>query len=256
MIQRIITALVILFAAIPPLLFGGILLKLLIALVLLVAGFELFKLLPNYRKTSKWIYLGIIVYLFIMLIVSKEFIFALFALGCLIIMALPVFVQTMDSNDSFMIVFIFAFFYILGYSFEQIYLLNPLYIWLIILATYACDTGAYFTGYFLGKRKLCERISPKKTVEGAIGGICTSYLVSFIFLMTIFKGYDLSLVAIAVVTLPIISQIGDLVFSVIKRNHGIKDFSNIFPGHGGFLDRLDSLSFNIVWFYVLVVVIL
>lgn len=256
MLQRIISGLAIVVIVIPPLLFGGILLKLLVAAILLVAGFEVFKLLPNYRRTPKWLYLGVVVYLFVILQIPADALTSFFAIGCVILMALPVFFKMMTSEDSFMLVAIYTLFYLFAYAFEQIYIVNPLYVWLVILATYACDTGAYFTGYFVGKRKLCERISPKKTIEGAIGGVVISYVVSIIYIVTVFKGYDIMLVVLGILTLPIISQVGDLVFSVIKRNHGIKDFSNIFPGHGGFLDRLDSLFFNLVWFYALLVVCL
>lgn len=103
-----------------------------------------------------------------------------------------------------------------------------------------CDCGAYFVGVTLGKHKLCPKISPKKTVEGAIGGIAVSMLVTFV----IAKLFALDNILILVLITPIlcISGIcGDLLASVIKRKVGIKDYGKIIPGHGGIMDRFDSI---------------
>ena len=121
------------------------------------------------------------------------------------------------------------------------------------------DMGAYFVGSFLGKHKLCEKISPKKTVEGFFGGIVTAVLFSLLgawiyqtaFLTATGQQVNYWLVAlVALVTAPI-SVVGDLSCSVIKRHRGIKDFGNIFPGHGGILDRFDSLIFVAPILYIL-----
>lgn len=120
------------------------------------------------------------------------------------------------------------------------------------------DTGAYFAGTFFGKHKLCPGISPKKTVEGMIGGIFAAVLgnllVSVIFVwasnILVPMGYFVShlqvnIVAIALFTplLSLMGVLGDLSASVIKRQNGIKDFGNIMPGHGGIMDRFDSVLF-------------
>ena len=119
----------------------------------------------------------------------------------------------------------------------------------IVIIAYLTDVFALFTGMKFGKHKLNERISPKKTIEGAIGGYIAGASISFIF-AAIFKFFDLGVLRILVASLllPAVSQVGDLAFSLIKRHYGVKDFSKLIPGHGGLLDRLDSLSFVLVIF--------
>lgn len=126
------------------------------------------------------------------------------------------------------------------------------------------DTFAYLVGSTLGKRKLCPSISPKKTVAGAIGGLLGSVLcaVTFFLLFDLYAvipvGYvsfsdSVAVRAVAFVVLGIVggvlAEIGDLAASRIKRTMNIKDFGNIFPGHGGVLDRLDSIMFTLVMFF-------
>lgn len=113
---------------------------------------------------------------------------------------------------------------------------------------WCADAGAYFTGVFLGKHKLCPKISPNKTVEGFLGGLIVGTLsaalvvvaYSFIYTGAMFNYLLIILLGFAV---SIISVLGDLTFSLIKRSCKIKDFGSVFPGHGGFLDRFDSVVF-------------
>ena len=121
---------------------------------------------------------------------------------------------------------------------EYIYLLAFIGAWIT-------DTFAYFTGWVIGKHKLIPEISPKKTVEGAVGGIvfCTLFFALFGLFVGARIGVSPNYVALCIsaVFVSVISQIGDLVFSLIKREHGVKDYGRIFPGHGGVLDRFDSV---------------
>ena len=130
-------------------------------------------------------------------------------------------------------------------------------LWILFpfIAAWMTDTGAYFTGVFLGKHKLCEKISPKKTVEGAIGGIvfCVISLIVYAYAMKLEVNYIAVFVGAAV--LSVIAQIGDLSFSVIKREYNIKDYGNLMPGHGGVLDRFDSTMFTIPASYILLMII-
>lgn len=254
MIQRIITALVIIAVVIPPLLFGGWLLAALLALIIVVGGFELFQLTPNYQKMPPLFYFIILGICYVLLFVDIKYRFAILGISVIAILASPVFFAKMTSRDSFIISAVFILFYAFASSFIAIHEYNTMLVWYVIIATYACDTGAYFSGYFFGKHKLCERISPKKTIEGSIGGIVFSILLSAVFAFFFLKDVPLILLVIASLSMPIISQIGDLAFSAIKRNYNIKDFSNIFPGHGGFMDRIDSLVYNLVFFYALLIV--
>jgi phosphatidate cytidylyltransferase len=116
---------------------------------------------------------------------------------------------------------------------------------LIFMGAWITDIFAYFTGVFFGKHKLIEDVSPKKTIEGSIGGIffCALSFIVFGLIVGGFFDRDANLVFLAVsgVIVSVISQVGDLIMSVIKRHYGIKDYGKIFPGHGGMLDRFDSV---------------
>lgn len=120
------------------------------------------------------------------------------------------------------------------------------YIFLLaFIGAWVTDTFAYFGGRLLGKHKLCPDISPKKTIEGSISGIIFCVISFLIYGLILDKGFSqqvnyFALAALAVVA-SVVSQIGDLALSMMKRRYGIKDFGKIMPGHGGFLDRFDSV---------------
>lgn len=119
------------------------------------------------------------------------------------------------------------------------------------------DSAAYFVGSFFGKHKLCPKISPKKTVEGAIGGVLGCVIASVIlyavFVNFVFKAESGHYIAVALMSaiLSFVGMCGDLTASVIKRNFGIKDFGKLIPGHGGMLDRFDSIIFVLVALYAI-----
>ncbi len=124
------------------------------------------------------------------------------------------------------------------------------YLLMLLNFSSVCDMGAYFVGSALGKHKLCPAISPKKTVEGAVGGMASSLLVTVILVLCFsMRG---KLVAALLLTLPlcVLSMIGDLFASVIKRAAGIKDYGKLIPGHGGILDRVDSILMVAPLFYL------
>ncbi len=138
------------------------------------------------------------------------------------------------------------------------------YMLLIFGSAWWADSGAYFVGTFLGKHKLCPRVSPKKTVEGLIGGIVTA-VIGNVLVCLVFQAFcnwvvpwgyiknavTISIPAVALVTpfATLLGVLGDLSASVIKRQYGIKDFGNIMPGHGGAMDRFDSVLFISPLFY-------
>ncbi|GAA0495813.1 phosphatidate cytidylyltransferase [Salinibacillus aidingensis] len=124
------------------------------------------------------------------------------------------------------------------------------YLLYVLVVIWATDTGAYFVGRSLGKRKLWPNISPKKTVEGFIGGIILACVVAVIFQFIYAIGdYSvLSMIGITIIA-SMVGQIGDLVESAIKRTYDVKDSGKILPGHGGILDRFDSLIFMLPVLY-------
>ena len=130
-----------------------------------------------------------------------------------------------------------------------------LLLYLILIATMT-DTFAYFVGSLIGKHKLIPSVSPKKSVEGSVGGsIAGTIIATAYYINVIPSNLNIVLVVLMTLILTILGQLGDLFFSKIKREHEIKDFSNIMPGHGGILDRVDSLSFIMLGYIVIVTII-
>lgn len=133
-----------------------------------------------------------------------------------------------------------------------------LIIWYLAISAWATDTFAYLVGMKFGKHKLTQ-ISPKKSIEGSIGGLIGAVVLALIYTYFInkFAGLNISYLAIMgiILLLSILAQIGDLSASSIKRYAGIKDFSNLIPGHGGMLDRIDSILFIAPFAYFLLMLI-
>ena len=115
---------------------------------------------------------------------------------------------------------------------------------LIFIGAWGCDVAAYFVGSLFGRHKLIPEISPKKTVEGAIGGVIFSIagfaLYGYILSLFVEVSPNYLVLCVAGFVLSVVAQLGDLTASFIKREHGVKDYGNILPGHGGILDRFDS----------------
>jgi phosphatidate cytidylyltransferase len=129
-------------------------------------------------------------------------------------------------------------------------------VWLIVLSSWGCDTCAYCAGKLFGKHKMSPVLSPKKSVEGAVGGVAGTMLLTFIY-GTVFAGaMQLDGSGLGILTLisgagALLSMVGDLSASAIKRNYEIKDYGNLIPGHGGVLDRFDSMLFTAPVIYFL-----
>jgi len=158
---------------------------------------------------------------------------------------------------------IFGFFYV-GILLSNVFLVRAhefgaYFVWLIFISAWACDTFAYFSGMLMGKRKLAPKLSPKKTVEGAIGGTIGAALVGGLFgyFMSIETELNLIVLSAAIGFFgAIFAQFGDLSASAIKRHMGIKDYGNLIPGHGGILDRFDSVIFTAPVIYVVMLKLL
>ena len=208
---------------------------------------------------------GIVLYGAAMML-SKNF---LWGIGAIVLMFLAVmFVYVFHfpkyHADQVMTAFFCAFYP--GVVFQFIYLTRELswgkyLVWLIFISSWICDTCAYLTGMAIGKHKLAPVLSPKKSIEGAIGGVVGSALVGALFAWLFLipeTGSDAMIWVVALISAAgaVISQVGDLSASAIKRNHDIKDYGKIIPGHGGIMDRFDSVLFTAPVIYFLSVILL
>ncbi len=126
-------------------------------------------------------------------------------------------------------------------------------VFFILIVTWGVDTGAYYTGRHLGRHKLSPRISPGKTVEGAIGGVFACILSALLARRLFLPELSLNNVVLIGIVFGVISQIGDLSESMLKRGAGVKDSGSLLPAHGGILDRVDSVIFTLPLFYYYII---
>lgn len=257
--ERIITAIVMLAVAIPVILIGGLPAYFLVALLALQATRELINIISTKTNIPLLVkvlsYVATIYFVFYNinlepLPINIEFNNLYFVI--LVFVALMGMVFIKDFTIEIAGYLLLSVLYV-GYGFHglaYIYGLGLNYIIFILLIIIFTDTFAYFFGRKLGKHKLAPVLSPKKSVEGSIFGTLFGTLIGVIFGL-IFNIIVNPFILIAVAFgLSIIGQIGDLVASSIKRAFGVKDYSNIFPGHGGVLDRLDSILFSSMALFV------
>ena len=148
----------------------------------------------------------------------------------------------------------------IGYFFAHLVLISGirryhLMVWIVFIAAFGQDTFAYFTGYFLGKHKMAPNISPKKTIEGAVGGVIGATVLCGLFGLIVFSDGDNIFLHCLIMGFfgAFFGMAGDLIASAFKRKMGIKDYGNLIPGHGGILDRFDSviLVAPFVYYYIL-----
>jgi len=200
-----------------------------------------------------------------------KYIILLFTLGLIVMFCIPVldtkynFIDIAITILGFMYISIFFSFIVLinmkTFDFMNSKILVGKYlVWLVPLASWICDTTAYYGGKYFGKNKLCPKVSPKKTIEGSIAGLLGSIIACVIFGVLINKyAAGMNIINIHIYNYVLIgllcgifSQLGDLTASSIKRYVGVKDYSQLIPGHGGILDRFDSILFSaaIVYLYI------
>lgn len=133
---------------------------------------------------------------------------------------------------------------------------GKLYVLLPIIVAFLSDSGAYFAGMYLGKHKAFPHVSPNKTIEGCLGGLLCSVICMVIYGVILLLATDLKINFLYLIIYGIVgniaTQLGDLSYSLIKRQYGIKDYGNLIPGHGGMLDRFDSMTFAAPAIYILV----
>ncbi len=246
--ERVITAIGLIAVVLAAIAFGNIGIRLLIAAFIAVACYEVYKVKKG--QVAPMMLAVIALFVFFGGYNVGQLGISFYLIGLLITLFFIAIVFEWFSLDDLSYVFLMTSLLILGVNSISLVLnYNLLVLLYIFIATFATDTFAYFGGSFFGKHKLIERISPKKTVEGAIIGYVSSVILSVLFGHFFLRhelGYKLILVLS--ILIPIFSQIGDLAFSLVKRQYNIKDFGNVFPGHGGVLDRIDSVLFALLTF--------
>ena len=256
---RIITGVCMGAVMIPVLLFSEyIIYPIFLSLLCLMATYEMLKVFKKERRPeiavpSFLLAAGYPLIPFFIRNIDWQLAFVIMALGiCLYMMYL--FSICVAHKGRMLLVEVFSTFttvsYILiGFSALSIIRYLPFGEYEFLLAfftAWGCDIFAYFVGTFIGKHKLIVEVSPKKTVEGAIGGVVCTFAIIMLYGFLIERfvpGVEANYIALAILglVLPVVSQIGDLFASLIKREAGIKDYSKLFPGHGGVMDRFDSM---------------
>ena len=246
---RIITALVLIPLLVAVLLSNIYIISGAVAIISVMGLFEFYKA-TGLNKHKAMCLVGYIAAVFICLrtyipiqMYMPTFYAGLFVIFCIMLKNH----KTTDVHDAGVLIFSLAYIpFLLSTLIDIKGLQNgTLLLWVVFIGAFATDTFAYFAGVFLGKHKLCPEISPKKTIEGSVGGTagCIALLMLYGLLLEKQFKIDVSYIKIAVLGILVspVSQIGDLTASIIKRKFGIKDYGNLFPGHGGILDRLDSV---------------
>lgn len=260
--ERVISAIVALLIIIPLLLLGGIYFNILVAILGLIGLWELFRVkknMPNFIK-------GIGYILFLVLLIygytfnGKVYLMNFsFAVICFLILFTSLLVYNNNKKYSVEDIFyILSSIIFLSAAFNLFIVVRSksliLTIYLLLITTMT-DTFAYVIGSAIGKHKLMPTVSPNKSIEGFVAGLIGGTLIATIFYILYIDSSSIILTIVMTLILSIIGQAGDLIFSSIKRHFKIKDFSNIMPGHGGILDRLDSIIF-VLFGYIIFSIIL
>ena len=158
-----------------------------------------------------------------------------------------------DFSSNFSKLFFIPFYLVFSLNFIfYIWKVSYLHLFFLILIISIGDTAAYFVGSLIGKHKMFPVASPKKSVEGFIASIVFSVITAYIALLTFYKLFPPTFILLSGAIIPLVAQLSDPIESLFKRAAGVKDSSNILPGHGGFLDRIDSYIFAAPVFFLLI----
>ncbi len=251
--KRLISSIILAILAIIVLCRGGAFLYAVMMLISLIGMFELYRVMNIEKKAPGIVgYLTAISYYGLIWFDGEHYVTLMAIAALMVLMALYVFTFPRYKTDEISIAF-FGVFYVavmLSYLYQVREMTDGIYlVWLIIISSWGCDTCAYCVGMLIGKHKLAPILSPKKSIEGAVGGAAGALMLGLLFAF-LFGGHLTELsnpfiaCASACFIAALISQVGDLAASAIKRNHDVKDYGHLIPGHGGILDRFDSMLFT------------
>ena len=209
-------------------------------------------------------YVAAVVYYFLIRAGRADLVVMLAIAFLIVLMMIYVFTYPKYRSEHVMLAF-FGMFYV-AFMLSYVYQIRMLpqgafIVWLVFLCSWGSDTCAYCVGMLLGKHKMAPKLSPKKSIEGAVGGVVGAALLGAAYaaiINRVVSGTDASVLQYAIICAvgALISMVGDLAASAIKRNHDIKDYGNLIPGHGGILDRFDSVIFTAPIIYYMAVMLL
>lgn len=251
--KRLTSGVVLLIAAIIVMYLGDLPLLLSVAVLSLIGQMELYRAIGIDHKAIAVIGYAVTAIYYVLVYTQGRAYVAAMMVGALIVF-MTAYVITFPEYKTEEITGAFFGMCYVSVLMSYVYLTRMLHdglftVWLILLCSWGCDTLAYCTGMLIGRHKMVPKLSPKKTWEGAVGGVLGAALLGFIY-GVLFRNKMTSTVSpliscsVACGVGAIISMIGDLAASAIKRNHDIKDFGHCIPGHGGILDRFDSVLFT------------
>lgn len=257
-VTRLISGIVLVLLALITVPTGGILLLVTVGVISLIGMSELYHVFQIHNNILGIVgYVGAFCYYLLLFFEKIHWIMPLFVGVFFLCMAVYVFSFPKYQTEQVMGAF-FGFFYA-GILLSCLYLTREMedgmyLVWLIFLSSWGCDTCAYCVGILFGKHKMAPVLSPKKSVEGGVGGVIGAGILGFLFGMIFsskmgeFTNPALECAIICMIG-ALISQVGDLAASAIKRNHGLKDYGKLIPGHGGIMDRFDSIIFTAPMIY-------
>ena len=260
---RLLSGILLVIIAFVTICLGGDVLFVTLLAISLIGMMELCQVVKVGKKLPGIVsYLAAAVYYFLLRADRKEDILFLVILFLVVLMAVYVFSFPAYGTEQIVMSF-FALFYVavmLSYIYQTRLLEDGLFlVGLVFLCSWGCDTCAYCVGMLIGKHKMAPKLSPKKSVEGAVGGLLGAALLGALYALAISRwgGVSASPAAYALICFVggMISMVGDLAASAIKRNHEIKDYGKLIPGHGGILDRFDSVIFTAPAIYYLALAI-
>ena len=255
---------ILMIITVAAMVFGGEVLFSLLLAISLIGMMELYRVLKMNKSILAYTgYLACIVFYGIVYFNKMELIFPFLIAFLLVLMAVYVFSFPKFHSDQVTLVY-FGLIYV-GVMLSFIYRVRILdhgflLVWMIFIGAWGADTCAYLVGRKFGKHKMAPILSPKKSVEGLFGGIFGAALIGFLFAtllksqLTTISNPQLSFAIIGGCS-ALISTVGDLAASAIKRNHEVKDYGTLIPGHGGILDRFDSIIFTAPIVYYLLQVL-
>ena len=261
---RLLSGILLVIIALATIITGGDVLFATLLMISFIGMTEIYKVL----KISGTLlgvagYIAAVAYYFALRFGNAEWVIMLAIAFLIAIMIIYVFSYPKYRSEQIMLAF-FGLFYV-AFMLSYVYQIRMLeqgafLVWLAFICSWGSDTCAYCVGMLIGKHKMAPKLSPKKSIEGAVGGVVGAALLGALYAVAInhFASVTANVVLYAIIggVGALVSMVGDLAASAIKRNHDIKDYGNLIPGHGGILDRFDSVIFTAPIIYYMAIMLL